>query len=90
VNTKDGFWINKKDEYLINPYTGDVITENLFDNKNNGERVIDANLNIHTGSILGVAGKILAFIVGLIATSLPITGFYIWWGRKKKRKFVSG
>jgi len=39
-------------------------------------------------------GKILAFCASLIAASLPVTGFYIWWGRRKKnnaanRKVVS-
>ncbi|MEO8961981.1 MAG: PepSY-associated TM helix domain-containing protein [Ginsengibacter sp.] len=43
------------------------------------------NYDIHTGQLLGLAGKILAFLASLIAASLPITGFYIWWGRKKKK-----
>jgi uncharacterized iron-regulated membrane protein len=28
-------------------------------------------------------------LAGVIATSLPITGFLIWWGRRKKKKKVS-
>jgi len=35
----------------------------------------------------GLPGKILAFLVSLIAASLPITGFYIWWGKKHKQKY---
>ncbi|MEO7990252.1 MAG: PepSY-associated TM helix domain-containing protein [Chryseolinea sp.] len=31
-------------------------------------------------------GKILAFFASLIAASLPVTGFYIWWGRRNKNK----
>ncbi|WP_291119967.1 PepSY-associated TM helix domain-containing protein [Empedobacter sp. UBA7248] len=54
--------------------------------KNFGEKVIGANYDIHVGSILGLPTKILAFIVSLICASLPVTGFMIWWGRRKKTK----
>ncbi len=37
------------------------------------------------GQILGIPGKILAFCVSLICASLPITGFLIWKGRRKKK-----
>ncbi|NLX56758.1 MAG: PepSY domain-containing protein [Planctomycetaceae bacterium] len=38
-----------------------------------------ANFDIHIGAILGLPGKILAFVAGMIAASLPVTGFLIWW-----------
>jgi uncharacterized iron-regulated membrane protein len=44
------------------------------------------NYDIHTGAILGLPGKFLAFFASLIAASLPVTGFMIWMGRKKKKK----
>jgi len=36
-------------------------------------------------AVLGLAGKILAFFASLIAASLPVTRFYIWWGKKHKK-----
>lgn len=54
--------------------------------KNFGEKVVGANYDIHVGSILGLPTKILAFVVSLICASLPVTGFMIWWGRRKKKK----
>ncbi|MBM1106511.1 PepSY domain-containing protein [Aurantibacter crassamenti] len=39
--------------------------------------------DIHFGSVLGFPGRLLAFLASLIAASLPITGFYIWWGKRK-------
>lgn len=49
-------------------------------------------LPIHEGSIGGLTTKILAFVASLISASLPITGFYIWYGRKNKKtkKKISG
>ena len=50
------------------------------------DKMARMNYDIHTGQVLGLPGKIMAFLASLIAASLPITGFYIWWGRKKKKK----
>jgi uncharacterized iron-regulated membrane protein len=41
--------------------------------------------DIHIGKILGLPGQLLVFFASLIVASLPITGFYIWYGRKFKR-----
>lgn len=50
------------------------------------DKLLRMNYDIHTGAIWGLPGKILMFFASLIAASLPVTGFYIWWGRKKKTK----
>ncbi|WEK35995.1 MAG: PepSY-associated TM helix domain-containing protein [Candidatus Pseudobacter hemicellulosilyticus] len=46
------------------------------------------NMNLHIGFWAGWFGKIFTFIIGLICAALPITGFLIWWGRRKKKKPV--
>ena len=43
-------------------------------------------LMIHMGFWGGITTKILTFIAGMIGASLPVTGFLIWWGRRKKSK----
>lgn len=50
------------------------------------EKLYKMNYDIHTGSIFGFSGKILAFFVSLVAASLPITGFLVWWGKRTKSK----
>lgn len=45
-----------------------------------------SNYSLHIGAIGGITTKIIYFAASLICASLPITGFYIWWGRKKKQK----
>tara|TARA_R110002050_G_scaffold268550_1_gene410690 strand:+ start:36021 stop:37172 length:1152 start_codon:yes stop_codon:yes gene_type:complete len=67
-------------------YSGELLMIDNWENKTNGEKLYSYNFDIHTGSILGLPGKILAFCLSLIATSLPVTGFFVWWGRKKKKK----
>ncbi|MEA5460457.1 PepSY-associated TM helix domain-containing protein [Arcicella sp. LKC2W] len=50
------------------------------------DKAIRMNYDVHIGAIFGFAGKLLAFFVSLISASLPITGVYIWWGRRNKQK----
>ena len=49
-------------------------------------KIMRMNYDIHVGAIIGLPGKILAFIISFIIASLPVTGFMIWWGRTKKSK----
>ncbi|WP_222538224.1 PepSY-associated TM helix domain-containing protein [Pedobacter polysacchareus] len=54
-------------------------------NASAADKITRMNYDIHVGAIAGLPGKILAFLASLIAASLPITGFLIWRGRKKKK-----
>ena len=67
-------------------YTGTLLKTHYFTDQSRGEKLRDLNYDIHTGGILGLPGKILAFFASLIAASLPISGFLIWWGRCKRDK----
>ncbi|MEQ6118098.1 PepSY-associated TM helix domain-containing protein [Reichenbachiella sp. MALMAid0571] len=69
-------------------YTGELLKIDSWENKTNGEKVYAYNYDIHVGAIFGLPGKILAFFASLISTSLPVTGFIIWWGRRKKGQGV--
>jgi uncharacterized iron-regulated membrane protein len=48
------------------------------------DKAIRMNYDLHTGAILGLPGKIIAFMASLIIAILPLTGFMIWYGRRKK------
>lgn len=45
-----------------------------------------SNYGLHVGAIYGGYTKIFYFLASLICATLPVTGFYIWWGKKKKQK----
>jgi len=45
-----------------------------------------SNYGLHVGEIGGTTTKIIYFIVSLICASLPVTGFYVWLGKRKKSK----
>ena len=75
-------------EMHFDQYSGNLIRQQAWAQKNPGERLIGMNYDIHVGAIGGLTGKIIAFFASLVSASLPITGFYIWWNKKKKRAHI--
>ncbi|SHM99486.1 PepSY domain-containing protein [Chitinophaga sp. CF418] len=61
------------------PYTGEYAKAGFAD------KLRDMNYDIHIGAIIGLPGKIIVFLASLVCASLPITGIYIWWGRRNKK-----
>jgi uncharacterized iron-regulated membrane protein len=75
------------DFYQFDQYTGKLLDFMPNSNKSPGEKLSNLNYDIHVGQVLGLTGKIIAFIASLICASLPITGFIIWLGKRKKKKY---
>lgn len=73
------------DQNTLEELSVDHIYGKLADT-NAADKLIRMNYDIHTGAIAGLPGKILVFCASLLVASLPVTGFYIWYGRRKKEK----
>ncbi|MCU0416005.1 MAG: PepSY domain-containing protein [Cytophagaceae bacterium] len=73
------------DAFYYDPRTGDAIAQDLYKNFNAAEKLRSMYYDIHVGKILGLPGQFLVFFASLIVASLPVTGFYIWYGRNKKK-----
>jgi uncharacterized iron-regulated membrane protein len=65
-------------------FTGAQLRSRSFGELTNGEKAYAMNFDLHVGAWAGLPSKILTFFAGLICASLPVTGFVIWWGRRKK------
>lgn len=74
------------DALQFDQYSGKLLYRKNYEEQNAGEKLVGMNYDIHVGAILGLPGKIIAFIASLVAASLPVTGFMIWLNRKKKKK----
>ncbi|MCA4805995.1 PepSY-associated TM helix domain-containing protein [Myroides odoratimimus] len=72
------------DRVFIDQYSGDIIRQDMFSDKSVGEKVASSIRALHFGDIYGMFSKVIYFIVCLIATSLPITGIFIWINKMKK------
>ncbi|HJU45296.1 MAG TPA: PepSY-associated TM helix domain-containing protein [Chitinophagaceae bacterium] len=73
------------DRYTLKELKRDKYFSASFKEANGATKLRRMNYDIHVGSILGLPGKFLAFFASLIGASLPITGFIIWWGKKRKK-----
>lgn len=83
----DLYW--KTDYHFLDQYTLKEIPVShhytRFDETISGaDKMLRMNYDLHTGGIWGFPGKCLAFFASLICASLPVTGFMIWLGRRKK------
>ncbi|MES2275403.1 MAG: PepSY-associated TM helix domain-containing protein [Bacteroidota bacterium] len=76
----------KSDSYTFDQYNGKLLKTLSQENKSPGRKMNDANYDIHVGQILGLPGKIIAFMASLVCGSLPVTGFIVWLGKRKKKK----
>lgn len=91
ANPDDGtYW--KADYRYFDQYTlKEVNVQHIYGRYANttiADKMMRMNYDVHTGAVWGITGKILAFFASLIAASLPVTGFLIWNGRRKKKKVV--
>ncbi len=90
INPSPGTYYQAYSRYF-DQYTGkEFIGKNLYNGHAEElklERFLhNLSYDIHVGEIAGLPGKILAFAASFICASLPVSGFIIWLGRKKKEK----
>lgn len=91
-NPKEGTHYSRQfryfDRYTLAEIKGGGVYNTPYDKAPLSDKIYRANYDIHVGAILGWPGKMLAFFASLICASLPVTGFLVWWGKKKKRPSV--
>lgn len=82
-----GSWYNRNeyyyDQHTLEPYR---VQGDRFSEASLADQLVMLNYDMHVGIVWGMPGKILAFFISLICASLPITGFLVWWNKKKKPK----
>lgn len=69
----------------LDQYSGRVL--HLMDEKTSslGDHVVNAFWPLHVGTFGGVMTRILYLLVGLAPTALLVTGFVMWWHRRKPK-----
>jgi uncharacterized iron-regulated membrane protein len=77
---------NVSDFLYFQAGTAKLLKVRLYDDESKGTIARRWVYPLHTGSIYGIPTKILALIAALVAATLPISGFLVWIGRKKKKK----
>lgn len=80
--------VRHQNTVYFNPYNGKVLKTDLFKNYTGYDEIAASTYNLHTGrfKLIGIGSKIIYFFAGLIAAFLPVTGFMIWLGKRRKTK----
>ncbi len=73
------------DTYFIDSYKGSLIGQQLFTDRNKGQRVRATFKPIHVASIYGNTSKIIGVVVCLLGTFFPASGIIMWWNRTRKK-----
>jgi uncharacterized iron-regulated membrane protein len=73
------------DQYTLNELNVDHVY-GRFSEASAPDKIMRMNYDVHTGAILGIAGKVMMFFGSLIVASLPVTGVLVWLGRRKKKR----
>lgn len=82
----EGGFYKKSDQLFFEQYTGELLKAKLYENSSQGDKLKATNYDIHTGKVFGLVGQIIVFLAALISASLPITGFMMWRGKRRKSK----
>ncbi|MHA6727144.1 PepSY-associated TM helix domain-containing protein [Chryseobacterium sp. A301] len=78
--------LHQRHKMYFDKNSGDLLLHVPYGHLGFGEKAVLANFDVHTGQIWGLFGKVIAFLAGLVLASLPVTGFLIWWAKRKKAK----
>jgi len=73
-------------QLYLDQYSGKILGQLLFEDKNLGQRVRSTFYPVHVGSIGGLPGRIIAFISCIAGFTFPITGVILWLNRLKKNR----
>lgn len=73
---------NTLEEFFPNSIYG------VYEKADFADTTIRMAYDTHVGAIFGLFGKILVFISSLLIATLPVTGTYIWWKRRKDKQAI--
>ena len=81
-------WGNQRaaDSYKFNPRSGEVTEVELYRDSNKASKLRGWILALHIGNWGGLFSKILTFIAAIIGASLPMTGYYLWIKRMRRKQ----
>ena len=73
------------DRYKFNPRNGEITEATLYKDADVSGKIRGWIFSVHVGSWGGMCTRILSFIAALFGATLPLTGYYLWFRRLKRR-----
>lgn len=73
------------DKYTFNPADGRITSVSLYADSDKSSKIRGWIMSVHMGNWGGLLTRILWFIAALFGATLPITGYYLWVRRLRRR-----
>jgi sulfite reductase (NADPH) flavoprotein alpha-component len=77
-----------RDEIRIDGVTGRIVSAELYTDKTAGETIIARVLDIHTGSMFGLIGRIVFMLAAALMPLFMVTGYLLYLSRRRLRAAV--
>ena len=71
------------DKYSYDRRSGEITDVQLYSAEKKDTKVRGGVYMVHTGSWGGIITRILSFLAALIGATLPLTGYWLWFRRKR-------
>jgi len=73
-------------EIYVDAADGRILGQRLPWKGTAADLFVQAQFPVHSGRILGVPGRILVSAMGLVVAALSVTGVYVWWRKRARRR----
>lgn len=64
---------------------GRVVARDIMGEGTVGDAFLQSQFSLHSGHILGMWGRLLIALAGLLVAMLSVTGVYVWWRKRLAR-----
>ncbi|MFR0677542.1 PepSY-associated TM helix domain-containing protein [Dysgonomonas mossii] len=88
VHLKSSVTSRATDQYKFDKKTGEITATTLFKDQEGTTKIWAWVYSLHVGNYWGIWSKIFTCIFALIGASLPLTGYYIFFVKRKNKKTV--
>lgn len=86
VHLKSSAVSRATDRYNFDKGTGEITKTTLFKDQDKTSKIRSWIYTLHVGDYWGIWSKIFTCLLALAGASLPITGYYIFFMKRKKKK----
>ena len=77
--------MRSRDTALFDAHTGEITSITSHDDTPRAQKMKGWLYSFHTGTWGGMATKVLYFLASLIGGILPVSGYYLWLKKKRRR-----
>lgn len=88
ANVSTDHWGNQRssDKYIFNNQTGEILEIEFYQNQPKANKIRGWIYSVHAGIFAGYFSKIAWLLAALLGATLPITGYYLWFKKRLRKR----